>query len=96
MEIASEHVAFADILQIRSARRFPSAYATVFILNQISDKLKGTPTRFALMTTPQRIVSFFLPSARPGLRVIEGTQLLAHILHPEIFPWIGPQTRTSV
>lgn len=28
--------------------------------------------------------------ARPGPRVIEGTQLLAHILHPEIFPWDGP------
>jgi iron complex transport system substrate-binding protein len=29
--------------------------------------------------------------ARPGPRVIEGTELLAHILHPEIFPWTGPQ-----
>ena len=28
--------------------------------------------------------------ARPGPRVIEGTQLLAHILHPGIFPWNGP------
>jgi iron complex transport system substrate-binding protein len=28
--------------------------------------------------------------ARPGPRVIEGTQLLAHILHPEIFSWHGP------
>ena len=28
--------------------------------------------------------------ARPGPRVIEGTQLLAHILHPEIFSWTGP------
>jgi iron complex transport system substrate-binding protein len=28
--------------------------------------------------------------ARPGPRVIEGTQLLAHILHPEVFPWVGP------
>jgi iron complex transport system substrate-binding protein len=28
--------------------------------------------------------------ARPGPRVIEGTQLLAHIIHPEIFPWLGP------
>jgi iron complex transport system substrate-binding protein len=28
--------------------------------------------------------------ARPGPRVIEGTQLLAHILHPEIFSWDGP------
>jgi iron complex transport system substrate-binding protein len=28
--------------------------------------------------------------ARPGPRVIEGTQLLAHIIHPEVFPWTGP------
>lgn len=28
--------------------------------------------------------------ARPGPRVIEGTQLLAHLIHPEIFPWTGP------
>jgi iron complex transport system substrate-binding protein len=28
--------------------------------------------------------------ARPGPRVIEGTQLLAHILRPEVFPWVGP------
>jgi iron complex transport system substrate-binding protein len=28
--------------------------------------------------------------ARPGPRVVEGTQLLAHIIHPEVFPWLGP------
>jgi iron complex transport system substrate-binding protein len=28
--------------------------------------------------------------ARPGPRVVEGTELLAHILHPDIFPWTGP------
>jgi iron complex transport system substrate-binding protein len=28
-------------------------------------------------------------SARPGPRVVEGTQLLAHIIHPDVFPWIG-------
>ncbi len=27
--------------------------------------------------------------ARPGPRVIEGTQLLAHLLHPELFDWKG-------
>jgi iron complex transport system substrate-binding protein len=29
--------------------------------------------------------------ARPGLRVIEGTELLAHLLHPTLFEWNGPQ-----
>jgi len=28
--------------------------------------------------------------ARPGPRVVEGTELLAHIIHPDIFPWTGP------
>jgi iron complex transport system substrate-binding protein len=28
--------------------------------------------------------------ARPGPRVIEGTELLAHLLHPDAFPWSGP------
>jgi iron complex transport system substrate-binding protein len=28
--------------------------------------------------------------ARPGPRVIEGTELLAHLIHPDLFPWNGP------
>ncbi len=28
--------------------------------------------------------------ARPGPRVIEGTELLAHLLHPDLFAWHGP------
>jgi iron complex transport system substrate-binding protein len=28
--------------------------------------------------------------ARPGPRVIDGTELLAHLLHPQLFPWTGP------
>jgi iron complex transport system substrate-binding protein len=28
--------------------------------------------------------------ARPGPRVVEGTELLAHLLHPELFNWKGP------
>jgi iron complex transport system substrate-binding protein len=28
--------------------------------------------------------------ARPGPRVVEGTELLAHLFHPELFPWDGP------
>ncbi|MDQ2935917.1 MAG: cobalamin-binding protein [Acidobacteriota bacterium] len=30
--------------------------------------------------------------ARPGPRVVEGTELLAHLIHPELFPWVGPAT----
>lgn len=29
--------------------------------------------------------------ARPGPRVVEGTELLAHLIHPELFQWEGPQ-----
>jgi iron complex transport system substrate-binding protein len=29
--------------------------------------------------------------ARPGPRVVEGTELLAHLFHPETFGWQGPQ-----
>jgi iron complex transport system substrate-binding protein len=28
--------------------------------------------------------------ARPGPRVVEGTELLAHLLHPAVFDWSGP------
>jgi iron complex transport system substrate-binding protein len=28
--------------------------------------------------------------ARPGPRVVEGTELLAHLLHPDLFEWQGP------
>ncbi len=28
--------------------------------------------------------------ARPGPRIIEGTELLAHLLHPDLFAWQGP------
>jgi iron complex transport system substrate-binding protein len=29
--------------------------------------------------------------ARPGPRVVEGTELLAHLLHPDLFEWRGPR-----
>jgi len=29
--------------------------------------------------------------ARPGPRIFEGVELLAHLFHPEIVPWKGPQ-----
>lgn len=30
--------------------------------------------------------------ARPGPRVVDGTELLAHLIHPESFAWSGPET----
>lgn len=33
--------------------------------------------------------SFF---ARPGPRVVDGTELLAHLIHPDLFEWKGPAT----
>lgn len=29
--------------------------------------------------------------ARPGPRVVQGTELLAHLIHPEVFAWNGPE-----
>jgi iron complex transport system substrate-binding protein len=29
--------------------------------------------------------------ARPGIRLVQGLELLAHVIHgPEVFPWVGP------
>jgi iron complex transport system substrate-binding protein len=33
--------------------------------------------------------------ARPGPRVVEGTELLAHLLHPTVFEWKGPSDAFS-
>ena len=30
--------------------------------------------------------------ARPGPRVVDGTELLAHLIHPDVFNWNGPDT----
>lgn len=30
--------------------------------------------------------------ARPGPRIVRGTELLAHLIHPETFSWSGPET----
>jgi iron complex transport system substrate-binding protein len=30
--------------------------------------------------------------ARPGPRVVDGTELLAHLIHPDLFSWDGPTT----
>jgi len=30
--------------------------------------------------------------ARPGPRVVEGTELLAHLFHPDLFGWEGPSS----
>src|SRR6185312_9727648 len=34
--------------------------------------------------------------ARPGPRVVEGTELLAHLFHPEVFEWAGPSDAFSI
>lgn len=33
--------------------------------------------------------------ARPGPRVVDGTELLAHLIHPDMFSWDGPATAYS-
>jgi iron complex transport system substrate-binding protein len=33
--------------------------------------------------------------ARPGPRIIDGTELLAHLIHPDEFAWSGPASAYS-
>jgi iron complex transport system substrate-binding protein len=33
--------------------------------------------------------------SRPGPRIAEGTELLAHLIHPELFDWTGPSDAFS-
>ncbi len=60
---------------------------------EIAPKLSARPGWLDLPAVQQGRVyavdasSYF---ARPGPRVVEGTQLLAHLIHPDIFPWTGP------
>ena len=61
---------------------------------ELVPKLVNLPGWFDLPAVRQKRVyavdasSYF---ARPGLRVVKGTQLLAHLIHPELFPWDGPE-----
>jgi iron complex transport system substrate-binding protein len=58
-----------------------------------SQRLVNYPGWFDLPAVRQRRVyavdanSYF---ARPGPRVVDGTELLAHLIHPELFQWNGP------
>ena len=60
---------------------------------------------YSLLSAEDRAIFFDLPAvrtdrvyavdansyfARPGPRVVEGTELLAHLIHPERFAWHGP------
>jgi iron complex transport system substrate-binding protein len=60
---------------------------------ELAPKLSSKPGWFDLPAVRQARVyavdasSYF---ARPGPRVVEGTQLLAHIIHPDRFSWNGP------
>ena len=60
---------------------------------QQAEMLSSFPGWSDLAAVQQRAVyavdasSYF---ARPGPRVIDGTELLAHLIHPELFEWKGP------
>ncbi len=60
---------------------------------ELVPKLSSNPGWFDLPAVRQgRIYAVDASSyfARPGPRVVEGTQLLAHLIHPELFSWSGP------
>jgi iron complex transport system substrate-binding protein len=62
---------------------------------ELSKKLSTYPGWSELPAVKQNQVyavdanSYF---ARPGPRVVDGTELLAHLIHPELFSWDGPVT----
>ena len=70
----------------------PCGYGTRDSLKQ-AGLLKSKPGWEELSAVKNRRVyavdgnSYF---ARPGLRLVEGVELLAHLIHPELFPWKGP------
>ncbi len=52
--------------------------------------LPGWPTLPAVRAGQVFCVDANSYFARPGPRVVEGVELLAHLIHPEVFDWAGP------
>ena len=52
--------------------------------------LPGYASLPAVLTNRVYVVDANSYFARPGPRVVAGTELLAHIIHPELFGWQGP------
>jgi iron complex transport system substrate-binding protein len=61
-------------------------------LEQVSylEKLPGWADLPAVRNQRAYVVDANSYFARPGPRVVEGTELLAHLIHPERFDWTGP------
>ncbi len=70
----------------------PCGYGTQLSLQQ-AERLKALPDWKDLMAVKNNRVyavdgnSYF---ARPGLRLVDGVEILAHLIHPELFPEKGP------
>jgi iron complex transport system substrate-binding protein len=79
----------------------PCGFNLQHTMKQVSEHLGP----YSLMSAEDRAVFLNLPAvqndrvyavdansyfARPGPRVVEGTELLAHLIHPENFGWHGP------
>lgn len=54
--------------------------------------LAGWPDLLAVRKNQVYAVDASSYFARPGPRVVQGTELLAHLIHPERFSWSGPET----
>jgi iron complex transport system substrate-binding protein len=70
----------------------PCGFNLAKVLEQVP-QLKANPNWLDLPAVRNKQVyavdanSYF---ARPGPRVVEGTELLAHLIHPDVFSWEGP------
>lgn len=70
----------------------PCGFGTQDALEQ-AESLKPRPN-WGNLTAVQRGKVFAVDAnsyfARPGLRLVTGVEILAHLFHPEAFPWTGP------
>lgn len=91
--VDSIRIAWDDVLRWNPEVLIVSAcgYNTTKSLQQ-AELLKARPGWNDLKAVQNKRVyavdgnSYF---ARPGLRLVDGTEILAHLFHPEVFPWKG-------
>ncbi|HLG42450.1 MAG TPA: cobalamin-binding protein [Planctomycetota bacterium] len=55
-------------------------------LDRVLPQAKGLPAGLYGQVFAVDADSYF---ARPGPRIVDGVELLAHLLHPDLFPWFG-------
>jgi iron complex transport system substrate-binding protein len=90
----SVRMAWADVIQWAPEVLIfaPCGFNLEKALEQVSylEKQPGWSELPAVRNHSAYVVDANSYFARPGPRVVEGTELLAHLIHPELFRWNGP------